>query len=91
MAQCKFSNRFEEKIDRRFVDPPKGICRFMFVELLFRISKFLYSTSEAATQNQVFEMSLSHNAQNETVKVSQAFFMFVKEKLLPFYKTHKIS
>ena len=62
MAQCKFSNRFEEKIDKRFVDPPKGICRFMFVELLFRISKFLYSSSESATQNQVYEMSLGHNA-----------------------------
>ena len=51
MAQAKFSNRFEKKIDKRFVDAPKGICRFMFVELLFRIAKFLYSSTEMATNN----------------------------------------
>ena len=36
-------------------------------------------------------MNMGHNAQNETVKVSQAFYMFVKEKLLPFYKAQKIN
>ena len=36
-------------------------------------------------------MSVAHNAENETVKVSQAFYLFVKDKLLPFYKKQKIS
>ena len=51
MAQAKFASRFENKIDKRYVDPPKGICRFMFIELLFRIAKFLYSTNEAESKN----------------------------------------
>ena len=81
MAQAKFSNRFTNRLDSRTVEPPKGLCRFMFVELLFRISKFLYSTTEAATKNEVFNMKLAHNAENETVRVSQTFYMFVKDKL----------
>ena len=89
MAAAKFTNRFDGKIDARRVDTPKGICRFMFVELLFRMAKFLYGTYETMTQNEVFVMKVSSESV-EHVKVSSAFFMFIKEKVLPFYKKQKI-
>lgn len=89
MASAKFANRFDDKIDSRRVDRPKGICRFMFVELLFRMAKFLYGTSELMTKNEVFVMKVS-NESVEHVKVSSAFYMFIKEKVLPFYKKQKI-
>ena len=49
MAHAGFGERFEGKIDQRYVDAPTGISRFMFIELLFRIAKFLYCTSTGLT------------------------------------------
>lgn len=78
MAQAKFSTRFEGKLDRRYVNEPNGICRFMFLELLFRISKFLYSTTETETHEQTRKAMGKANTDVENVKVSQAFHMFAK-------------
>ena len=56
MAHAKFNDRLVGKIDPRYVEYPKGICRFMFIELLFRIAKFLYSTKEGETKQSVYYM-----------------------------------
>jgi len=62
MSSVKYSNRFKDKIDARWVDPPRGISRFTFIELLFRISKFLYSTMEIETASQVHMMRLNEDS-----------------------------
>ena len=53
MAHAGFGERFEGKIDSRRVDPPTGISRFMFIELLLRIAKFLYCTSTGLTKKEL--------------------------------------
>ena len=90
MTQAKFSNRLDAQIDKRKVDAPKGICRFMFIEILFRIAKFMYSTHEQATQAEVHEMKLRDDS-TETVKVAQSFYMLMKEKIHPFYEAKAIG
>ena len=56
MAHAGFGDRFEGKIDTRYVDAPTGISRFMFIELLLRIAKFLYCTSTGLTHKEIEHM-----------------------------------
>ena len=90
MTKAKYTNRFKDKIDTRHVDPPTGISRFMFVELMYRVAKFLFSTEEIETMNTVHVMSLNENS-TETVTVSQAFYMFINEKIKPYYDRCNIA
>ena len=83
MTKATYNERFDEKLDKKWVDPPRGISRFMFMELMFRISKFMYSSEELQTKNEVRLMYLNENS-TETVAVSQAFYMFINEKLKPY-------
>ena len=85
MAHAGFGERFEGKLDSRHVDPPTGISRFMFIELLLRISKFLYCTSASMTQREIEEQR-EEGDQYSMIASSQAFHMFLIKKLLPFYK-----
>ena len=89
MTKAKYTNRFKDKIDTQNVDPPTGISRYMLVELMYRIAKFLFSTEEIETLNAVHVMSLNENS-TETVTVSQAFFMFINEKIKPYYDRFNI-
>jgi len=85
MAHAGFGERFEGKIDSRHVDAPTGISRFMFIELLLRIAKFLYCTSTSMTQKEILEQKETDD-QYSMIASSQAFHMFLTKKLLPFYK-----
>ena len=89
LAQAKFVQRFEGRIDKR-VDIPRGICRFMFIEILFRIAKFLYSTYEAKTSHEVHMMRISDES-HEEIKVAAAFYQFINKKLVPYYEKMKIN
>jgi hypothetical protein len=53
LAAANFSKRFDDKIDRKYVDLPIGISRFMFMELIVKLAKFLYGTTEAHTMREV--------------------------------------
>jgi len=50
----------------------------MFLELLFRMAKFLYSTNETLTakESDKFLLRMDQNS-SEAVLVSQAFYIFV--------------
>ena len=61
LAQAKFSTRLDGKLDKR-VESPRGICRFMFIEIMFRIAKFLYSTYETMTQDAIYTMKLNEES-----------------------------
>ena len=73
MSYAKFTSRFDGKLDPRYVDIPHGISRFMFIELLFRIAKFLYSTTSQLTKTEVHLMRESMS-DTERVLTSQAFY-----------------
>ena len=89
ISSTKFSSRFDGKIDKKNVDIPNGISRFMFIELLYRISKFLFATREAHTI--AGSMELENQESVKFVSVSQAFRLFVSEKIMPFYTKMKIE
>lgn len=94
LTQVNFKDRFEGKIDRKYVDLPKGISRFMFVEILVRIAKFIYSTHEGHTKQEIVLHKIESNQkahQVDRVKVSQAFYAFVNERLKPFHRDNKIE
>ena len=71
---------------------PNGISRFMFFEILFRMAKFAYSTSEGRTVNEIERLEEIQNINSaNVVRVSQAFYSFVNEKVKPFHKENKIE
>lgn len=66
----------------------------MFLEILMRIAKFIYSTREGRTLKEIEKdrmdsMRAGHDA-NE-VKVSQAFYSFINDRVRPFHKDNKIE
>ena len=85
MAHAGFGERFDGRIDSRWVDAPTGISRFMFIELLLRIAKFLYCTTTGLTHREI-EILNETADQYSTIASSQAFHMFLTKKLIPFYK-----
>jgi len=62
----------------------------MFIELLMKMGKFMYSSDHLTTAEERYEMKINDHT-NETVKVDAAFYMLIKLKLVPFYKKMKIG
>lgn len=90
LAQARFNRRFSDNYDVNQITVPTGICRFMFIELLMKMSKYLYSSDHHTTAEERYEMKLNDHT-SESVKVDAAFFMMIKLKLIPFYKKMKIG
>ena len=88
LAQAQSSNRDKNK--NGDIALPNGICRYQFLELILRTAKFLYSTKEIQSKKAVYAMGINQDL-SETVTISRAFFMLIKDKIVPFYQAERIS
>ena len=65
----------------------------MFVELIVKLAKYLYSTHEAHTRNEIADLKTERQIKTEasSSKVSEAFTLFMRQNLIPFHKKNKIE
>lgn len=50
MSQPRYTENWEERVETRLVKKPLGISRHIFVDILIRIGKILYATTETLTR-----------------------------------------
>ena len=75
--------------------PVGSFCRYQFIELCLRMSKFLYSTGYMYRKGgRLHDGALDDTGENyKEVSMQRAFFVFIEEILVPYYKKiqHKFA